>query len=177
MLLFTPFLEESEVILRDAYIGTLPTTLSPLHWQEFALFCVGWLPAGALVCLFLVKKLLDAPLSRCICFFLLLAAYATILAMQAVSSFVVVVELVLIKVFRTSLFIAHVASVRANVLCMVSLRTARFTHQRVTQESVVVPFLFRPLLWVVRDLAHRAGKLVLACLADEICAPLPLHVF
>ena len=86
LLLFTPFLEESEVILRDAYIGTLPTTLSPLHWQEFALFCVEWLPAGALVCLFLVKKLLDAPLSRCICFFLLLAAYATILAVQAVTS-------------------------------------------------------------------------------------------
>ena len=176
LLLFTPFLEESEVIFRDAYIGTLPTTLSPLHWQEFALFCVEWLPAGALVCLFLVKKLLDAPLSRCICFFLLLAAYATILAMQAVTSFVVVTELVLIKVFRTSLFIAHVASVRANVLCMVSLRTARFTHQRVTQESVVVPFLLRPLLWVVGDLAHLAGKLVLALFANEVRCVLSVDI-
>ena len=74
LLLFTPFLEESEVILRDAYIGTLPTTLSPLYWQEFALFCVEWLPAGALVRLLLGKKLVDVPLSRSICFFLLFTA-------------------------------------------------------------------------------------------------------
>ena len=83
---FPPFPVESEVIFRDAYVSTCPTTLSPLYWQEFALFCVEWLPAGALVCLFLGKKLLDAPLSRSICFFLLLAAYATFVAMQAVTS-------------------------------------------------------------------------------------------
>ena len=120
-MLCTPFLEESEVILRDAYIGTLPTTLSPLHWQEFALFGVEWLPACALVCIFSCKKFVDALLSRSICFFLLFATYATFLAMQSVISFDVVFELHHIKVLRTSFFIAQIAFVRANVLCMVTL--------------------------------------------------------
>ena len=81
---------------------------------------------------------------------------------------IVVVELFFIKVFRTTLFIAHVAFVRAGVLCMVALCTASLTHQRRSHMSVVLPFVLRPLRWVVRDLAHRAGKLVLALFANEV---------
>ena len=42
--------------------------------------------------------------------------------------------------------------------------------------SVVLPFLLRPLLWVVRDFAHRAGKLVLALFANEVRCFLPVEV-
>ena len=66
--------EEIEVIFRDAYVSTFPTTLAPLQWQELAPLCMEWFPAGALPCIFFGKKLLDALLSRSICFFLLFAA-------------------------------------------------------------------------------------------------------
>ena len=41
---------------------------------------------------------------------------------------------------------------------------------------MVVAFLLRPLLWIVRDLAHRAGKLVLALFANEVRCFLPVEV-
>ena len=141
VLQLSPSPEESDVIFRDAYVGTLPTKLPPLQWQEFATFCVEWLPACAVPCFFLCKEFIDALFPRSIRFFLLFAAYATFVAMQAVIALNVVIELFQTKVFRTSLFIAYVAFVRAGVLCMVSLCTASLTHQRRSRMSVVLPFL------------------------------------
>ena len=96
--------------------------------------------------------------------------------MQPVISLYVVVELYHIKMLRAALFIAQIAFVRAGVLCVVSLCTASLTHQCRSQLSVVLPFLLRPFLWVVGDLAHLAGKLVLALFANEVRCFLPVEV-
>ena len=121
---FSPFLEESDVIFRDAYVGTLPTTLPPLQWQEFATFCVEWLPACALPCLFLCKELLDALLPRSIRFFLLFAAYATFVAMQTVILYVYLAY----SILRTrSIFLYKCVYKLSSQLCLL-IKRILFSH-------------------------------------------------